>query len=94
MNGKQVFSALNGKKIPITLFVFILLTAVGYGEIKQKVATNSEILIELKETPIQMARVEEQVIAIDENVEKLEIRQEKRFDKLEAQLSKIYRAVR
>ena len=90
MNRKRIFDALNGKKIPITLIIFIITAATAYGALKQKVATNSDVIADLKQTPEQIARVEVEVNGINHNLKLM--REEQRI--LQQDIKAILSAVR
>lgn len=58
---KKVFVALNGKKIPIALGIFIITTAIGYGELKTTVKSNANLIEEIKPEVQQVAVIQKDI---------------------------------
>ena len=86
----KILQTLNGKKLPIALAIFIITAATAYGQLKERVATNSEVIADLKDTPEQIARVEEQVNGVKESVDMIN----KRQMAMESNIIKILSAVK
>ena len=81
---------MNGKKLPIfTLVVFLI----GYGALKSQVGTNKEDIQDMKPIPQQISRMGEQVNGLDERIDRFEMRQEKRFDKMDGKMDKLLDAI-
>lgn len=68
----KTLSYLNGKKVPIAAITFIIMTATGYGQLKNQVANNSKAIEELKPATIgvttQVAKIEANIDNINEKV--------------------------
>ena len=90
MNGKKVWDLLNGKKTPIALIILIVTGSVGYGELKNTVNNNCKELAVLKPAMEQVARIDERVEGIEEDVG--EIKLEQRI--IQSDIKEILREVR
>lgn len=93
MTAKKVFQALNGKKIPIALVSFVIVSSIGYGELKNKVANQGENIRNLKPIIAQVATIEEKVENIDENFKDFRAEQRKVNGRTDIQLEKILEVV-
>lgn len=84
----------NGIIVPSCLAVFLIMSFIGYGELKNKVKTNEESIKKVEETPVKVAVIEEKVINLEENFDEFRTEQKAVNIKVQDTLEEILRAVK
>jgi len=80
---------MNGIVIPMGLVIMLVGGLVGYGEVKSKVKRNGEDIQVLSQTPLKVAKIEEKVEGIEQDVDEIKMRLDKGFDELIQEIRRI-----
>lgn len=77
----------------LALVVFIIGSSITYGKIQQSVANNKESINKLVPNTEQIARLEENVEDLQEDVKEIKTVQRERFDRVDDKMDKLLQAI-
>ena len=69
---KDASNKLNGKKMPMALVTFIVVSLMGYGALKERVEINAQEITNLRPAPGKIVGLEVEIQNVKKSLDKLE----------------------